>query len=823
VISAQATARLPWLDGLGQDVRYAARALRKNAGFTIVAVAMLGLGIGINALVFTVADAVLYRGFPLVHRNDRLLYMTSGRGCCVSYPDFEDWRAQARSFDGMALVHGVQQTFTDEGGVPETFYATEVSTNTFSLVGQTPLVGRDFTSADELPGAAPVVILRYSLWESRYGRDPSVIGRTVRINGVPTTVIGVMPRRFSFPQNQDAWLPLVPTPEVRRRDNRETWFVLGRLADGVTVETARAEIETIGRRLAAAYPATNDQTPPLVQTFDEFFIGPQATMIYRAMWVAVALVLLIACANLANLLLARAIGSAREMSIRIAVGSSRWRIVRHLLIESVMLSCLGGFVGWWIATVGLRVFTLAATGASLSDQINGTWFNHMLDYSLDYRAFVYLIAISIGTGLLFGLAPASRLSKIDVNATLKDASRGTTSGGRGKQLSGVLVVAEMALAVVLLTGAGVMIRSFLNIYTADLGFKADTIVTTLVSLPNARYPTMAAQTAFYDSLTTRLATIPGVEAAAFGALPSGGSGRLGYELEGAPPVEGARRSTLFAATIGPGYFKTLGVAVHAGREFDTADRPSGVQVAVVNQQFANTYWPGQDPLGKRLRLFRGQTEGPWLTIVGVVSTIAQNDPLRPESNALVYVPHQQQGRGGLWALVRAPVSLGSLAAPIRREIQALDPLLPIQIGPVRLPERFTDRYQYRAVSGALFLLCASIALLLASVGLYAVVAHSVTQRTQEIGVRMAIGGTGRDILKLVFMQGMVPLAIGLGVGIAAAFVLMPALKSVLIQVSPADPLTFAIASVALIMAALLGCWIPARRATRVDPVVALRT
>jgi predicted permease len=368
-----------------------------------------------------------------------------------------------------------------------------------------------------------------------------------------------------------------------------------------------------------------------------------------------------------------------------------------------------------------------------------------------------------------------------------------------------------------------MIRSFLNIYTADLGFKADTLVATLVSLPNTRYPTMAAQGAFYDSLKTRLEAIPGVESAAFGALPSGGSGRQGYELEGAPPLDEPRRPTLFAATVGPDYFKTLNVKVIKGREFDLADGASAVQVAVVNQQFASTHWPGQDPIGKRLRLFRGQTEGPWLTIVGVVSTIAQNDPLRPESNALVYLPYEQQGRGGLWALVRAPLSLGTFAAPIRSEIQAIDPLLPIQLGPVRLPDRFTDRYQYRRVSGALFLLCASVALILASIGLYAVVAHSVAQRTQEIGIRMAIGGTGRDILTLVFRQGLVPLVMGLGVGIAAAFVLMPALASVLIQVSPADPLTFVTASAALIVASLLGCWIPARRATRVDPVVALRT
>jgi putative ABC transport system permease protein len=813
---------LPWLDGLWQDVRYAGRTLRKNPGFAAVAVAMLALGIGINAIVFTVADTVLFKGFPLVERNDRLLYMTSGRGCCVSYPDFEDWRTQATSFAGMALVHGLQQTYSDEGGFPETVYSTEVTANTFRLVGQEPILGRDFTTADETPGAPPVAIIRHSLWESRYSKDPSIIGRRIRINGTPTVVIGVMPRGFSFPQNQDFWLPLVPTTDVRRRDNRETWFVLGRLADGVTVATARAEIETIGRRLATAYPATNDPAPPLVHTFDEFFIGPRATMIYKAMWAAVTLVLLIAGANVANLLLARAIGRSREMSVRIAMGASRSRIVRQLLVESVMLSCAGGLVAWWIANLGLRIFTLTATGASLSDQINGTWFNGMLDYSLDSRAFGYLLAISAGTGLLFGLAPASRLSTLDVHAALKDGSRGATDGGRRTRLSSLLVVAEMALAVVLLTGAGVMLRSFLNIYTVQLGFNADNIVATLVHLPAERYPSTASQQTFYDRLKVSLESIPGVQSAAMGALPSGGSGRRPYELAGAAPVTEARRPTLFAVTIGTDYFKTIDVSVRAGREFNDDDRPSSLPVIIVNEQFANRHWPGENPLGKRLRLFRGQDAGPWLTVVGLAATIAQNDPLQPEQNAVVYLPHQQQGRGGLWALVRAPATIGSLSEPIRRAVQSIDPLLPIQIGPSRLPERFSDRYQYRGVSGALFLLCAVIALLLASIGLYAVVAHSVNQRRQEIGIRIAIGGTGRDILALVFRSGLRPLLLGLGVGMTAAYLLMPALKSVLIQVSPADPLTFTVASLVLIAAALLGCWIPARRAMRVDPVIALR-
>ncbi len=327
------------------DVRFGFRMLAKNPGFTAMAVAMLALGIGINAAVFTVTNATLFKGFPLVARNDGILYMTTGINCCVSYPDFKDWQAQAKSFDGMAIVHGTNKSYRDHAGFPETAYTTEVSANTFRLAGVKPILGRDFLPSDETPGAPQVAILRYGFWERRYGKDPGAIGRKVEINGAPATLIGVMPAGFSFPQNEDMWVPLVPTGDVLKRDNRDTWFVFGHLKAGVTRATAGAEMETIGRRLAAAYPATNQgrNLLPHIFNFDEFFIGSNATMIYEAMWGAVGFVLLIACANLANLLLARAIGSSRELSIRVALGSGRWRIIRQLLVESIMLSAWAAF------------------------------------------------------------------------------------------------------------------------------------------------------------------------------------------------------------------------------------------------------------------------------------------------------------------------------------------------------------------------------------------------------------------------------------------------------------------------------------------------
>ena len=463
------------VEDVGRDLRLGVRMLTKNPGFTAIAVMMLALGIAVNATVFTVTNAVLFKGFPLVERNDRLRYIGyQTTNCCVSYLDFLDWRAQSKSFSGMAIVHGVGLTVSDAAGFAESLNGNENSADTFRIVGQQPILGRDFTADDEKPGALPVAILNYGFWERRYAKDPSIVGKTIRLNGAPTTLIGVMPKGFSFPQVTDVWVPLVQTPSVLKRGNRNTWMVIGRLADGVTAASASAEMEMIGKRLAIAYPQTNRDLLPHVQTFTEFFIGPNGTLIYGSMWGAVGFVLLIACANLANLLLVRAIGRSREISVRIALGAGRWRIIRQLLIESVMLSGLGGFIGWWMAKWGVRTYELAMARKS-------SWL--IVDYTMDLQVLGYLVAISLGTGILFGLAPALRLSKLDVNTTLKDGGRGATSGGQRNTLSALLVAGEMALAIVLLAGAGVMVRSFLKIHAAEIGIDTGSVLAGSVNLP----------------------------------------------------------------------------------------------------------------------------------------------------------------------------------------------------------------------------------------------------------------------------------------------------------------------------------------------------
>ncbi len=778
---------------------------------------MLAVGIGVNATVFTVVNAVLFKGFPLVKDNDRLLYITpKDSNCCVSYPDFLDYRAQAKSFQGMAVVHGISKVVSDQTGFAENISVTEVSADTFKVTGQSPIMGRDFTPSDEAPGAAAVAMLNYGFWERRYGKDPAILGRTVRMNGAPTTIIGVMPEGYTFPQTGDMWVPLVQTEKVMSRENRDTWMAFGRLADGVTIANARAEMEVIGKQLGIAYPLTDREHPPLVQKFDEFFIGQNAALIYGSMWGAVGFVLLIACANLANLLLARAMGRSREISVRIALGAARWRIIRQLLIESVMLSSLGGLLGWLIAKWGVRTYALAMANKS-------SWL--IIDYRMDSQVLAYLIAISIGTGILFGLAPALRLSKLDVNATLRDGGRGATGSGHGKHLSALLVTGEMALAVVLLAGAGVMMRSFLKIHTADMGVNIDRILTASMDLPTARYPGAEQRISFYERLTTRLDAMPGVESVAIAdSPPSWGSQKLPFELAGAPSASQIR-PMVSALKISPAYFRTLEAKLLSGRELNDADAALGIPVAIVNQLFANKYWPGENPLGKRLRLFDDKTppnatQKDWLTVVGVVSNIVQNDMNRQRVDPVVYLPYRQQPGGGMWVFVRTHAAPGSLATAFRREVHGLDSDLPMY-GPLPLAASL-ERYWDSRFYGALFLIFAAIALLLASIGLYTVIAHAVSQRTQEIGIRLAIGATAQDILKLVFVQGMIPLGIGLTIGLAASLAVNRVLESMLVRVSPADPVTLVAVSAVLIFSAALGCWIPARRAMRVDPVVALR-
>ncbi len=817
---------LTGLESVFRDIVQGVRVLRANPRFTLAAAAMLGLSIGVNTTVVTLVNAALFKGYPQAQRNDRLLYLTMYPDCCVSYPTFEDWRAMARSFQGMAAVHDSRRTFSDGDESPQTYYATEITANTFHLVGRQPLLGRDFTHADELPGAAPVVILSDRLWEQRYGRNPAILGRTVRLNGQTTTVIGIMPRGFSFPQNQDLWVPMVPAPALRNRSNSGSiWYVLGRLADGVSVESARAEMQAIGRRLRTEYPRT-DNALPLVRTFPEFFIRSDSIRVYQAMLGAVSFLLLIACANLANILLARSIDRSRELSVRLALGASRWRLTRQLLVESVLLSVPGGVLGWGIARYGIRVYAHFADGGGISSW-TGIWFANILDYSMDSRVCAYLAAISLGTGLLFGVVPALRLSRLDIHRILKDGGRGATGGTRGKRLATLLVTAETALTVVLLAGSGVMIRSLWKVYTAPLGFDPSREFLMTLLLP-PRY-TAPEAIAFTDRLKARLEAVPGIESVAISnSRPVLPLRNLAYQISdarSAAAVEDERSLPKTSWTITtPDYFRSLGLSILAGRDFNREDDAARPPVVVVNRQFADAVWPGQNALGKHLRVFEQNVAGPWLTVVGIAPDVAQGDFQDPLYRFLpeLYFPYRQRRLNTLFVQARTRVAAPGLASAFYRELYALDPALPVIFAPRTMAEDLSQNYRYRGATSFLFFIFAAVALMLASIGLYSVVAHSVSRRTQEIGVRIALGATAARILRLVSSQAMIPVGCGLAAGLAASLAVNRVLDTFIVGVSSSDPIALGGTALVLILGAALGCLIPAARAARIDPAQAIR-
>ena len=812
------------MNSLLQDIRFGVRTLLKNPGFSAIAVLALTLGIGANATVITLANSVLFKNLPFAD-SDRILYVSGNtredprNTFSISLPDYRDFAAQTKSFQSLAGFSGASADLTDSSGFPTEYRASKITANGFSVIGQTPILGRDFQPQDTQVGAAPVTILGYGVWETRYAKDPSIIGKAIYLNGVSTVVIGVMPRGLIFPGETALWLPVIPTADIDKRNSR-TLRLYGHLAPGANIKTADVEMKAIASRLESAYPDTNKGKSVVVQTFNQANFKGQIKIVFMALLGAVGFVLLIACANVANLLLARAVSRSREISIRVALGASRWRIVRQLLIESVMLSAVGGIFGSILAFWGVRIFDRAVipTGKPA-----------FLIFAMDYHVLAYIAAITLGTGILFGLAPALRLSKLDINSALKDGSHGSGSGARSRYLSASLVVAEMALAVVLLTGAGLMIRSFLNVYGSTLGVNSNNVLTAEINLRGDKYKTTDSKIAFVHQLQTRLQALPGVEYAALTtSLPAGGSITYNYELEGSPTTDERHRPEVGAVIVSPEYFPTLAIRPSQGRTFTSQDGITGVPVVIVNQTFAAKFFPRQDALGKRLRLVKRTvaagvtTEAfqPWLTIAGVIPTVIQDNSDNTES-PMIYLPYQQEPRTSFYVALRTSVPPGTLSSSLRHEVQMVDENLPVNQLDTLTNILVLRSWPWR-VFGSMFAIFAIIALILASVGLYGVIAHSVSQRTQEIGVRVALGATSGKILGLVFAQGMRQLAIGMAIGIAAALGVTRVLKGLLIGVSSTDPTTFIIVALVLTTAGILGCLIPARRAVRVDPVIALR-
>ena len=803
-------------------LKHAFRMLVKDPWFTLVAVLALGLGIGVNSTVFTFVNAVLLRGLPFPN-SDQIVHLTSrntaeGNTDAVSYPDFLDWRAQARSLSSLAAYRQTPMNISDSGHPPERANGVRVSTNAFSIIGEAPIRGRDFKEGEDAKGTEPVAIIGYGLWKTRYGSDPNVIGKSIRINDVPTTVIGIMAEGMKFPTNTDVWMPLVPDTDMERRDAR-AMNLFGRLAPGVTLKQVQTELTGINKNLERQYSDTNKSIDVEIMTFNQRFNGGPIRIVFLALMGAVGFVLLIACANVANLLLSRSARRSREMALRIALGASRGRVIRQLLVESTLLAFLGGVLGWLLSLVGVRLFDMA-----VADVGKPYW----IKFTMDTTVFAFLVAVCFATGIIFGIVPALQVSKTNLNEILKESGRGNAGGRRARWMASSMVVAELALTIVLLAGAGLMIRSFMKLYSMDIGVDTSRMLTMRLTLPDKKYPTPEKRRLFYESLLPRLAAIPGVAASSITSAPPGnGAGSRGIEFEGRPEADPKKVPQVTTMYVSESYFDTIGVTPRQGRLLGEPDGKPGSEALVVNARFAAQYFPNEDVLGKRIR-FKAPATGPdaqkpkpWLTIVGVTPTVRQRNVQDVDPDAVIYASYRLDPPFGTALLLRGRGEPGALTSAVREAVQATDPDQPV-FGVQTMEQAFAQqRWPYR-VFGTMFTIFAIIALVLSSVGIYAVTAYSVTQRTQEIGVRMALGAQSRQVSWLILRQGLVQLAIGLALGTAGALAAAPVLQALLVQIKPTDPVTLVGIGVVFTIVTVCACLIPARRATRLDPLTALR-
>ena len=797
-----------------QNLRYAFRRLGAEPGFALVVVLAIGLGIGMNTTVFTLVNAVLLRGLPYENADELVVaesydrQQQDGRG--VSWSDFEDWRRDAKTFRGMAAMGGQQMNISGPEGAPERVTGMRITANTFGVLGQPMLFGRDFVDTDSKAGAPPVIILGHGLWERRFAGDQTVIGRFVRVNEVPTEIVGVMQPGVKFPANADAWLALRPTgSEVRDARNLN---VFGRLNPGVSLAEAETELNGIAARLEQAYPATNKNMGADVMTFNQRMNGGPIRMVFLMLLAAVSALLLIACANVANLLIARAVARTREISVRIALGASRRTIVAQLLTESVVLGCLGGLLGLGLAYVGVTLFDRA-----VADVGKPYW----IQFTFDWKVFGWLALACVGTGLIFGLAPALQLSRTDTNEVLKDGSRGATSG-RGRWLTSTLVVAEIAFTLALLAGAGVMIRSFLTLYKTDLGARIDNVLTAGLNLPELKYPDMPARLRLIEQLDERLRALPGVAAVSIGtAVPGDGVGTMTLDLDGQPRATDETPRETRVASVGPGFFETFGIVPAQGRVIETTDGTTGREVVVVNQRFVERFLGGGDPIGRRVMLRADEKDTVWSAVVGVVRHVRHGDITTNELDAVAYRPLRMSTANGFTIAIRSHQPSTTLAASLRETVQAVDQDLPV-FGTRTMDEALANaRWPFR-VFGTLFVLFAVFGLILSTIGMYAVTAYSVGQRRTEIGLRMALGAQQSQVAWLVLKQGLVQLAIGVPLGLGLSYGVMTAMQAMLVGARPGDPLTMIIILLIVASVTFAACLVPARRAARLNPVTALR-
>ena len=803
------------MQALIHDLRYSVRMLRKHPGFAFVAVVTLALGIGVNAAIFSVVDSVLWRPLPY-SQPERLAILTrelpDGSSFFSMPVDvWREWREQGRLFERVE-AH-VQQTLVMTGGPePEEMLVSRLSPGMLPLLGMQPTLGRAFVPEDAETGNDRVLLLSHALWRSHFGGAADVVGKTITLNEQPWTIIGVMPPRFAFPRKRvQMWAPLAPADAAGRKERVD---VVVRLREGLGREEARAELRVLSERLDREKPSREGWGAGLMP-MDRFRVNPGPRRALLLLLGAVGFVLLIACANAANLLLARAATRERELAVRAALGAGRWRLIRQLLAESLLLSFIAGAAGVLLALWCVEILARLTPPELTFLLVN--------DIDVNSRALLFTIGLSALTGILCGLAPALRMARPDLHPLLKGQARSATADRRQNWLRQTLVVVEVGLSIVLLIGAGLMIRSFLRLQQVSPGYEVDRLLAMTIAPSPQRYAAPELRRGFYDQLRERVAALPGVASVSLsGGIPPVGAG---FSLGAEPEIEGRGKrkhpeELLPFNSVDAAYFQTMGIPLLRGRGFNAEDLPGAPRAIIVNDRMARYYWPGEDPIGRRIRF---SDEAPWMTVVGVAGDVKAMGPADAMGSMEYYTALSQRRSVSeqMTFAIRTSLAPESLFSSIRDAVRAVDPKQPVyrlETAARMLDESLAESRFYLL----LMTVFAGSAMLLAAIGLYGVLAFLVTQRTREIGVRMALGAQSRDVMRLVLGQGMRLTLGGLALGLVAALALTRLLKAMLFGVSATDPLTFAIIALLLPAVALLACYLPARRATRVDPLDALR-
>jgi putative ABC transport system permease protein len=800
-----------------QDLRYGVRMLMKNPGFTLVAALAIALGVGANTTIFSAVNALLLRPFSF-ENQDRLTMIwervpDSGvRRGSAAPANFLDWRDQSTVFEEMVATNSRAFNLT-EGAQPERVSGTRVSPNFFSLFNVKAARGRTFTAEEGKVGSEQVVLIKQSLWERRYAADPGLVGRQIMIDGRSFTVIGIIPQDFNFPVNGgELWTPLAFDQKEQADRGNHYLQVVGLLKPGITKEQAQAEIDSISQRAQSQFPETNSGRTGFIEGLNESYT--RGSRIYLTVLMgAVVFVLLIACANVANLLLVRSTSRQKEIAIRMALGGSRWRLLRQLLTESLVLAFLGGGLGLLFSVWGIE-FIKGGIPPGFTQFIPG-WEK----LRLDTEVLLFTLVVTLLTGAVFGLAPALQSTRVNLNESLKESGKNASSGASRNRLRSLLVISEIALSLVLLVGAGLMIRSFVHLIRSDLGVNPANVLTMELSIPRLKYPEEQQRINFYQELVERIQNLPGVEqAAAANYIPMGrSSSSSNFRIEGqAAPPKGKEPFADFRV-ITPRYFEAIGTPVRQGRVFTEQDKRDAPQVVIINERLARRYFSAGDALGKRLVI--SDKEGA-LEIVGIAADV-KNEDLDEEADMTVYRPFLQQPWWSMALVVKTSADPTQLASTVRNEVRAIDPEQPV-FNIKTMQQVIEEGIAPKRLSMLLLGFFACGALLLAAVGIYAVMSYAVTSRAHEIGIRMALGAQPRDILRLIVSQGLLLTLIGVGLGLGGALLLTRAMTEILYGVKATDPLTFGGLTLLLSAVALLACYVPARRATRVDPMVALR-